>query len=359
MKLVRHSMAAASLAILTLTGLPHATAYAQPASRSAPMQVPRVTAFDVRQVDRVEPGADLDFTLWGTPGAQAVLQIDGAARPLALSETSPGRYQATYTVGRRDRITPESKVTVNLRRDNRVATALLSEPLQDNWPSPLASTNPPQIESVSVSDEGRGRRARDDSVRFTLKGTPGGQASVQLEGTQPRTLVLDEVRGGEYTAIYTLAAGEMIDIEKPLTARLRVGNRSTFTTVHHAYDSVRWHERRAAWCADCGVVQSINRVEVDGEGRVLGTVAGGVLGGLVGSQIGKGDGRTAAGVVGAVGGALLGREIERRQNRRIQYDVVVRTTDGQTRTVHYDEAPSVKVGDSVRVVGDTLEPRRG
>ena len=80
-----------------------------------------------------------------------------------------------------------------------------------------------------------------------------------------------------------------------------------------------------------------------------------MLGAVVGSQFGKGDGRTAAGVAGAVGGALLGREIQKRSNQRTQYEVVVRMNDGAQRTVVYAEAPSWRVGDRVRVVGETLE----
>jgi hypothetical protein len=38
---------------------------------------------------------------------------------------------------------------------------------------------------------------------------------------------------------------------------------------------------------------------------------------------------------------------------------VVRTPAGERRTVNYDEPPPVKVGDAVRVVGDSLEPWRG
>jgi len=142
-------------------------------------------------------------------------------------------------------------------------------------------------------------------------------------------------------------------------ARLRVGDRSTLTTVAHAYDNVQWTDKRPVACPDCGHVEAVNLVEVDGEGRVIGTLAGGVLGAVVGSQFGKGNGRTAAGVAGAVGGALLGREIERRATRHTQYEVVVRTTHGERKRLMYEDAPPVKVGDAVRIVGDTLELRRG
>jgi outer membrane lipoprotein SlyB len=363
----RHTLLAAALATTlastAFVGLTPATALAAPGASYEQRDqrdqrsgyAPRVTAFDVKGVSRVEAGTELDFTLWGTPGGQASLQIDGAQRMLYLGETSPGVYQGSYTVSRRDRINPESKVTANLRHDNRVATALLSEPLQLGWPSPLAAATTPQITQVRVTEEG-GRR-RDDRLRFTVYGTPGGHASVRMEGSTPRMLVLDEVKPGEYSTVYTLERQDTIDTSRPLQSSLRVGNRSTTQVTANAYDRVNLHDRHAVACMDCGVVQAIHQVQVDGDGRVLGTVAGGVLGAVVGSQFGKGNGRTAAGVAGALGGALIGREIERRSDRRTQYEVVVRTTDGQERTVLFDDEPKWQVGDAVRLVGDTLERR--
>lgn len=356
MKRFRQTLLAATVAVLGATALPVGTALAQPAYATA-SAMPRITAFDVKSVGRVEAGTELDFTLWGTPGSQAVLHIDGAQRTLAMSETAPGRYEGTYTVGRRDQIGAQSKVTANLRNGNRVSTALLSEPLQQGWPSPLAAAATPQIDSLSVSND-PGRRARD-RLRFTLRGTPGGHASVAIAGSDPTTLTLDETRPGEYTGTYTVPRGAAVDTTHGVQARLRVGDRSTLTTVAHAYDQVQWNDRRPVACLDCGRVEAVNRVEVDGDGRVIGTLAGGVLGAVVGSQFGKGNGRTAAGVAGAVGGALLGREIERRANRHTQYEVVVRTQSGERKSVLYEDEPPVKVGDAVRIVGDTLEPRRG
>lgn len=330
-----------------------AQAQAQYDSRGAPA-VLRVTGFDVEQVDRVEPGTELNFTVWGTPGAVVLLQIDGGRRTVRLDETTPGRYQGSYIVSRSDRIGPESRVHANLRRDNRVATALLGEPLQTGWPVVGEALPAPEIRSVAVSREpGRGPA---EALRYTVRGTPGGQASVQLQGSEARTVVLDEVRPGEYTGTYVLPQGGWVDTEQPLVAQLRLGNRSARISQASAYDGVDFAARRTRLCRDCATVQAINPVVVDGEGRVLGTVAGGVLGAVVGSQFGKGDGRTAAGVAGAVGGALLGREIQRRQSQRTQYEVLVRMADGQQRTVVYADPPSWRVGDTVRVVGDTLEP---
>lgn len=360
MKKLRPVALAAALTMLPLSLLPAGPALAQTTMAARP-GMPSVSAFDVREVGRLEPGAELDFTLWGTPGGQATLHIDGAQRGLTLVETSPGRYEGTYTVGSRDRIDAQSRVTANLRRGNQVSTAMLAEPLQRGWPSPVAAVTRPEIERVSVSTEGRGRRLRD-TLRFTVHGTPGGQASVQIEGSQPTVLALDEVHPGEYTGVYTVPPRGWINTQRDLVARLRVGERSTQSVLARAYDSIaldrpRWSRDFA--CSDCATVEAVNRIEVDGSGRVIGTVTGGVLGAVVGSQFGKGDGRTAAGVAGAVGGALLGREIERRASRHTAYEVIVRTDDGERRRFTYGDEPALKVGDAVRVVGDTLEARRG
>lgn len=357
---MKHSMqiSATALACALVAGSPFWAEPAQAQTRStrvAPAAL-RVTGFDVEQVDRLEPGAELNFTVWGTPGAVVLLQIDGGRRTLRLDETTPGRYQGSYTVGRSDRIGPESRVHANLRRDNRVATAMLGEALQGGWPTPGEAALAPEIQSVAVTREpGRGRV---EALRYTVRGTPGGQASVQLQGSQARNVVLDEGRPGEYSGTYVLSQGAWVETEQPLVAQLRLGNRSVRTSVANAYDGVNFTARRAPICNDCATVQAVNEVAVDGDGRVLGTVAGGVLGAVVGSQFGKGDGRTAAGVAGAVGGALLGREIQRRQGQRTQYEVIVRMADGLQRSIVYTEPPSFRVGDAVRVVGDTLEPRR-
>ena len=353
-----NKISAMALACALAAGSPLPAA-AAPAQRSSQIAALRVTGFDVEQVDRLEPGTELNFTVWGTPGAVVLLQIDGGRRQMRLDETTAGRYQGSYVVSRSDHIGQESRVHANLRQGNHVATAILGEPLQTGWPSPgEAAAAVPEIQSVGVSREaGRGRA---ETLRYTLRGTPGGQASVQLQGSENRNIVLDEVRPGEYSGTYALPQGAWVDTRQPLLAQLRRGNRTAQSRVADAYAGVDLRARRSYGdnCTDCATVQAINQVVVDGEGKVLGTVAGGVLGAVVGSQFGGGDGRKLAGVAGAVGGALLGREIERRHNQRTQYEVVVRMNDGQQRTVVYTEAPTLHVGDRVRLVGETLELQR-
>lgn len=76
------------LATALALGLPLAStpAWSQTTSRHA-AQSPQISGFVVQQADRLEPGADLSFTVWGTPGAAATLDIQGATRKVTLQET--------------------------------------------------------------------------------------------------------------------------------------------------------------------------------------------------------------------------------------------------------------------------------
>ena len=111
----------------------------------------------------------------------------------------------------------------------------------------------------------------------------------------------------------------------------------------------------AAVCQDCGVVESVTEVKVQGKTNGIGAVAGGVGGALVGNRIAGNHNRTLGGVVGAVGGGLLGNAIEKHQRQGIAYDVSVRMEDGSHRTVRESTAPSI--GEKVRVESDGLHQR--
>src|SRR5437870_6747149 len=63
------------------------SAFAQPgASVTTIVAAPRVDGFDVEQVPQLTPGTSLLFSLYGTPGASATLQIAGLPEPLAMQE---------------------------------------------------------------------------------------------------------------------------------------------------------------------------------------------------------------------------------------------------------------------------------
>jgi len=117
------------------------------------------------------------------------------------------------------------------------------------------------------------------------------------------------------------------------------------------------HDQRvaAAVCRECGVVDAITPVKVQGQTNGVGAVAGGVGGALVGNRIAGGNNRTLGGVVGAVGGGLLGNAIEKHQRTTTVYDVTVRMEDGSVRTVRESTSPAV--GEKVRVEADGLHQR--
>lgn len=111
----------------------------------------------------------------------------------------------------------------------------------------------------------------------------------------------------------------------------------------------------AAACRECGVVESIAAVKVQGQTNGVGAVAGGVGGALVGNRIAGGNNRTLGGVVGAVGGGLLGNAIEKHERTTTVYDVSVRMQDGSLQTVRESTSPAV--GEKVRVESDGLHDR--
>jgi outer membrane lipoprotein SlyB len=110
-----------------------------------------------------------------------------------------------------------------------------------------------------------------------------------------------------------------------------------------------------AACRECGVVEAVNAVKVQGKNNGVGAVAGGVGGALVGNQIAGHGNRALGGIVGAVGGGLLGNAIEKHERTVTAYDVSVRMSDGSIRTVRESTAPAV--GEKVRVDADGLHDR--
>ncbi len=134
-------------ALLASTTVP---ALAQP-SRGAPSDPAelQVEEFDVEQVPELIPGTRLTFSLYGTPGAEATLQIEGAQRVLRLREVQPGMYDGTYTIDAQDQIRPDARVTAVLRRGSQVTASALGEPLQFGASAATAS-EPPLAQSAAI-----------------------------------------------------------------------------------------------------------------------------------------------------------------------------------------------------------------
>lgn len=344
-------------------------AVAQPAasskaatSRAANAAV-QITGLDVQPAERLEPGADLVFTLWGTPGATASLDIAGVNRKVYLQELRSGVYEGVYTLSMRDRLAPDAVVTASLRRGNQLSQASLAEPLQQGWvPAPASApvVGPlPEIRRFSISQDGY--RRNPQRLLMRVDGTPGARVTVRLPGADTRRIRLQETSAGVYTGSYAIGAADRLRADADATAELRLGQQRVDTTLPRALSAVRLPAvaqagaQAVALCSDCATVLVVNRLQVEGDKPPVGAVAGGVLGAVLGSQVGKGDGRTVAGVAGAVAGGVIGHQIDKRRNQREQFEVVLRMADGTQRTWMLDADPQLRAGATVRVVDGQIQ----
>jgi len=355
MATTRQTLATAVVAALPLLSVAvPAPALAQDHPRASSLG-PRIEGFNVDEVRRLDSGTELNFDMHGTRGGTASLRIDGATRNLHMTETRPGTYQGTYTIGVHDRIRPDSAVTANLRVNNIVTTQVLAESIvrgpggREERERDLAAV--PRVRSFDV--RGSDRLGPGNDLTFTVSGTPGAKVDVQIAGTRG-IFFLPEVRPGEYSGVYTIRRDDRIAPDAAVTATIRANGRYTTATLGQPLLAGGPPPRRderpqvARYCTNCATVDAVNVVQTESSGT-LGTVGGAVVGGLLGNQVGSGTGRTAATAAGAVGGALAGRSIERNARSGQRFEVVVRYANGATQAIPYDNDPGFRVGDSVKV----------
>ena len=281
MKILRRAASTLAMLVLMFCGAAHAQANGKDTWGT----LPHIDGVDVEEVAQLSPGTQLVFTVFGTAGAQAALWIDGADRRLDLVEGQPGVYEGTYTIGARDRIAPDSRVTANLRLRNEVVSAALEEPLVLGAnPVAVADANPspPEARPVPAVNEARPVPPAPERVAVVF---PPREDPAPVQAPAP--------------------------------------------------------------CANCGVVEAINVSQEPRRSGILGAIAGGLIGLILGDQVGQGDGRTTARIVGAAGGAYAGHQIERNSRTGSRYEVVVRLPNGERRTAAFTSAPALKVGDSV------------
>ena len=327
-------------------------------------------------VKQLTAGNELLFTLYGSAGGVATVQVGDATGTLVLTEIEAGVYEGTYTIGKRDRITKASTATANLRLGNHVASSILDDSLLigagARWPGGSASANgTPKIDRFNVDPPNR--LAPGSELFFTLAGTPDASASVRINGVRGK-LALEQVTSGVYEGAYTVKNRDRIAPDTVVTGNLRLGTKEQSKVLGQSLvedsaarprdrtrrsEAARSQQVAAApvpVCSNCGVVESVNLVEVKGEGSYLGMIGGGVVGALIGSQVGHGTSRTVAQVAGAAGGAWAGNEIEKKVKSSKHYEVVVRLENGGSQTVSYTAQPSLSVGTRVRVENGSLIP---
>ena len=311
---------------------------------------PRIGGFDVNQVRKLGAGTELNFTLYGTPGGIAIVSIPGATSRLLLEERETGFYEGIYTIKTADRIANNSQATANLRVGNRVASVVLDEYLVASAAKPPASGGKTRIDRFEVAPN---QLVPGSELGFKLYGTPGARASIRIAGVKGRTF-LEETQAGVYEGVYLIKFEDRLEADSKVTANLRLGDSRSNAVLGKPLLSKEGKRRAAKYCANCGVVEAVNVIEVKGEGNYLGMIAGGLAGALLGHQVGGGSGKQIATVAGAAGGAFAGNEVEKRMKTTKHYEVITRLESGGTQAVTYETDPGYKAGDKVKVENGTL-----
>jgi outer membrane lipoprotein SlyB len=173
-----------------------------------------------------------------------------------------------------------------------------------------------------------------------------------VENTQPKTR-LHPLVAGAAAAVIIVSAVAVAAIGGYLPGSKADSSNSPAATSQAPAKS-KTPVRVAAVCTECGVVVSVNEVDVMGKGTGVGAVAGGVAGAVIGHEIG--DGSRAGTAVGAVVGGVAGHQIERSARSSKRYDISVRMHDGSVKTVSTDAPPAWRAGDKVRLHNGVVKP---
>jgi hypothetical protein len=150
----------------------------------------RIERFGMVPIERIEPGAELQFSLEGMPGANVSVDLPGIERDLRLRETRPGHYEGSYTLRRSDDLNPNRPIVATLRAGDRVVTADLAmrvgrpgadtrPPSGDNRPPNLVQIVPaegatvpagPPVHITAMFEDRRGSGVDPASVRIVVSG---------------------------------------------------------------------------------------------------------------------------------------------------------------------------------------------
>ena len=145
-------IAAAAYALSETMSPPPVVVVPPPVPAPAPLRIER---FSMIPIERIEPGAELQFALEGQPNSTVSVDLPGVESDLRLRESRPGLYQGSYTIRRADNINPNRPFVATLRSGDRVVTASLNimvgRPGADNRP-PAGDNRPPTLVNLTPRD---------------------------------------------------------------------------------------------------------------------------------------------------------------------------------------------------------------
>ncbi len=176
-------------------------AYAQRAASP-----PEIDRFTVDSDNRLRPGAELTFTVEGTPRGKASVRISGLNRNIPLKEVSRGVYEGGYTIKRTDRITASNTVRATLRAGKRATGETYSFPsgygsARRAEAPPATQPAAPKIDRFTATPINNIEPGAD--LKFAMTGTPGAKAYFTIEGVATN-VPMQEVRSGQYEGSYTI-----------------------------------------------------------------------------------------------------------------------------------------------------------
>ena len=210
----------AATALLVIPG----TAMAQPAAAE-------LRSLQVETDDGLRAGADLQFTIEGTPRGRVQLKIEGVPRSIVLQETERGVYTGSYTIRRQDRLNERSAVRATLKVRQRSITNDYSLPAGISGRDGAARTTAPpglKIDRFSVAPIDKMEPGAE--LRFTLNGAPGGRAHFDIPGVIDN-VPMRQIQPGVYEGAYTIRRMDNLAPSRPAVATLRVGDRTVSSTL--------------------------------------------------------------------------------------------------------------------------------
>lgn len=99
-----------------------------------------ITKFSVDSYENLEPGAELEFTLLGTPAGRASYTIENVIANRRMGEVRPGVYTGQYTIRRQDKLPAVLNVVATLQANAQTVRAQLDQQMVNNSSSNNASS---------------------------------------------------------------------------------------------------------------------------------------------------------------------------------------------------------------------------
>jgi len=169
-----------------------------------------INSFTADQEGYLRAGSRVTYTLEGSPGGKAALQIPGLTDEIEMREVSPGRYQATYAVPTGTTTTGRGSAIARLRVGTRERLIQSAAAVQVDNQGPVIGEVTPGVgdrvtrrrPTITATLQDAGSGIERESVRLTLDGR-----DVTNDVTITNTFLTfrpdEQLAPGKHTAVVT------------------------------------------------------------------------------------------------------------------------------------------------------------